>query len=162
MSNIITILCKGIITGILSGYLLMYGLRPAIPYPEFILEPIEHKWLFIILFIINYYMFLWDTTVAILMLLSIIALIFDMLVFTGNGFQKINTVIKKYDINFFNIEPSYISNDKDKDENDDKNNTNSYINEKNYYTTIIDELKNIKNTQENITFNPGDPSPFIL
>lgn len=162
MSNIITILCKGIITGILSGYLLMYGLRPAIPYPEFILEPIEHKWLFIILFIINYYMFLWDTTVAILMLLSIIALIFDMLVFTGNGFQKINTVIKKYDINFFNTEPSYISDNKDIDGDDDKKNINSSINEKNYYTTIIDELKDIKNIQENITFNPGDPSPFIL
>ena len=57
MLNIIKNLFKGIITGILSGYLLMYGLRPSVAYPDFILEPLEHNWLFIILFIINYYLF---------------------------------------------------------------------------------------------------------
>ena len=45
------ILFKYIIIGILSAYLLIYGLRPSIPYPETILEFYENFWFLIIIFI---------------------------------------------------------------------------------------------------------------
>ena len=51
---------KGVIAGILAGYLIIYGLRPAVPYPEIILEIFDNKWMFLILVILNYYAFIWD------------------------------------------------------------------------------------------------------
>jgi len=81
---------KGLITGILVGYLIIYGLRPSIPYPEYILNFFENKWIFLILVIIIYYTFLWDYTIAILLLLSTIALIFDYVVFTSRNPLFIN------------------------------------------------------------------------
>lgn len=89
----IEIILKGIITGILTAYLLVYGLRPSVPYPDIILEPFENNWIFIILFIINYYLFLWDLKIGLLMLLSIFALLFDLYVFTLNGIEKKYTVV---------------------------------------------------------------------
>ena len=77
----IQLFLKYLIMGILSGYLLVYGLRPSVPYPEFILEPFEHNWLFIIVLILNYYVFLWDTKIGYLVLLSVIALICDYILF---------------------------------------------------------------------------------
>lgn len=79
---------KGIISGILSAYLVLYGLRPATPYPEYILETFENIWLFSLLFLIDYYLFLWDSTIAALFLLCIIGLLFDFIVFTSKGMKK--------------------------------------------------------------------------
>jgi hypothetical protein len=79
----IELFIRYIIIGILSAYLLIYGLRPSIPYPEYILELAEHYWIIIILIIINYYLALWDLKIALLVTLSIIALIFDLYTF-GN------------------------------------------------------------------------------
>jgi len=74
---------KYIIIGILSAYLLIYGLRPAVPYPEYILEFYENFWLLLILVIFNFYVYLWDRTIGLLLCLSIVALIFDMIQFTN-------------------------------------------------------------------------------
>jgi hypothetical protein len=82
MINYIDIFIRYIIIGILSAYLLIYGLRPAAPYPEQLLELYEHYWILIIIIIINYYVVLWDLKIGVLMILSIIALIFDMIIFT--------------------------------------------------------------------------------
>ena len=71
-----------IIIGVLSAYLLIYGLRPVIPYPENILELYENIWLLLIIVIINIYVYIWDKVLGVLMCLSIIALIFDMIQFT--------------------------------------------------------------------------------
>jgi hypothetical protein len=71
-----------IIIGIVSAYLLIYGLRPSVPYPEQILELCEHYWILLIIIIINYYLLLWDLRVAVLTALGVIALIFDMIIFT--------------------------------------------------------------------------------
>ena len=79
---------KGTITGVLCAYLMLFGLRPAVPYPEFILELFENLWMFIILLIINYYVFIWDYNIGAILLLCILALIFDFVVFTNKGFQK--------------------------------------------------------------------------
>ena len=86
----INLFVKYLVIGLLTGYLLIYGLRPSHPYPEFILEPFEHNWMFLIILIINYYAFIWDFKVGYLMLLAIIALIFDYLIFTQKYKNKLN------------------------------------------------------------------------
>ena len=80
---------KYLLIGILSGYLLIYGLRPSIPYPEYVLELFEHKWMFVIILAINYYIFIWDLRAGFLMLLSVIALIFDIILFTKGHAEDI-------------------------------------------------------------------------
>lgn len=79
----INLFIKYIIIGILSAYLLIYGLRPAVPYPEYILEFYENFWLLLILVIFNFYVYLWDRTIGLLLCLSIVALIFDMIQFAN-------------------------------------------------------------------------------
>lgn len=82
------LILKGAITGVLCAYLVLFGLRPAVPYPEFILELFENLWMFIILLIANYYILIWDYTIGAILLLCILALIFDFVVFTNKGFEK--------------------------------------------------------------------------
>ena len=82
MINYIDIFSRYLIIGIISAYLLVYGLRPSVPYPEQILELCEHYWILIIIIIINYYLLLWDLRIAVLTALGVIALIFDMIIFT--------------------------------------------------------------------------------
>lgn len=77
------IFIRYLLIGILSAYLLMYGLRPSVPYPESILEFYENFWLLLILVIVNFYIYLWDRTIGLLLCLSIIALIFDMIQFAN-------------------------------------------------------------------------------
>jgi hypothetical protein len=82
MINYIDIFIRYSIIGIISAYLLIYGLRPSVPYPEELLELYEHYWLLLIVMIINIYVLLWDLKIGVLMALSLIALIFDMIIFT--------------------------------------------------------------------------------
>jgi len=81
MIRYIDIFARYIIIGILSAYLLIYGLRPVVPYPEYILEIGEHYWMLLILMIINYYLALWDLKIGLLFTLSLIALVFDLFIF---------------------------------------------------------------------------------
>jgi ABC-type multidrug transport system fused ATPase/permease subunit len=81
---------KGLITGFLIAYLVILGLRPAALYPDNMLDIIDNPWIFIILFIINFYVIQWDLTIGLLLFLSIIALILDILIFTeGKIFYSI-------------------------------------------------------------------------
>jgi hypothetical protein len=82
MINYIDIFIRYFIIGILSAYLLIYGLRPSVPYPEELLELYEHYWILLIIIFINIYVLMWDLRIGVLMALSIIALIFDMIIFT--------------------------------------------------------------------------------
>jgi hypothetical protein len=79
---IIDIFFRYLIIGIISAYLLIYGLRPSIPYPETLIEIYEHYWILLILIIINIYLFYWDLRIGVMMLLAIIAIVFDMATFT--------------------------------------------------------------------------------
>jgi len=83
MIDNIEVFIRYIIIGIISAYLLIYGLRPAVPYPEYILELAEHYWIIIILVIVTYYISLWDFKIALLLVLAIIALIFDLYTFAN-------------------------------------------------------------------------------
>ena len=82
MINYIDIFIRYLIIGIISAYLLIYGLRPAVPYPEELLELYEHYWILLIIMILNIYILMWDLRIGVLMALSLIALIFDMIIFT--------------------------------------------------------------------------------
>ena len=93
---------KYFIIGIFSAYLILYGLRPSVPYPEYILLPFEHKWIFLVILLINYYLFMVDIKIGYLMLLSILALLLDFLVFTNKGHKKV--IIKKKDIDMNKIQ----------------------------------------------------------
>jgi len=77
------LLIRYILIGIFSAYLLIYGLRPAVPYPTSILEFYENTWLLLLLIILNFYIYLWDKKLGVLLCLGIIALIFDMIQFTN-------------------------------------------------------------------------------
>lgn len=97
----IQLMLKGLISGILAAYLIIYGLRPAVPYPELILEVFENPWMFLMLLIINYYVFLWDMHAGAMLLLCIIALVLDYILFTVKGYKKsmvLNENYKNYDI----------------------------------------------------------------
>tara|TARA_B000000477_G_scaffold325_1_gene327 strand:- start:42758 stop:43126 length:369 start_codon:yes stop_codon:yes gene_type:complete len=93
-------LLKGIIIGIFSIYIIIYSLRPSKLNPEFILQIIENKIIFIPLLIINYYLFAWDKTIGVLFLIFIISLIFDYLIFIDNNSKK--TIKKNIMINLNN------------------------------------------------------------
>lgn len=92
---------RGMVAGIFTGYLLIYGLRPSIPYPDVILDFFENKWVILILLVINYYVFQWDYRNGALFLLCIIALIFDYIVFTEKGIKKV-IVTESHSENRFN------------------------------------------------------------
>lgn len=72
---------KYFISGILATYLLIFGLRPSVMNPDVIVDIFEHKWVLLLLLMINYYIALWDYRNGILFLLIIIAIIFDYIVF---------------------------------------------------------------------------------
>jgi hypothetical protein len=91
---------KGILTGILASYLIILGLRPAAIYPDDILDIIDNPWIFLILFIINYYILFWDFAIGLLLFLTLIALILDIIIFTNGDFIKDNMNI--INTNFFN------------------------------------------------------------
>jgi hypothetical protein len=148
MESLETIL-KGLLAGFLSAYLILFGLRPAVAYPEIILELFENLWIFIILLIINYYVFIWDYTIGAILLLCIIALIFDYVVFTNKGFQKkISSHIQHYEDFFVQSEPQFtpitkeVSADKKKEETS-------------FYNVIINDIQHI-----NDTMYPGSPYPI--
>lgn len=83
---------KGFVSAVLIAFLLLYGLRPAVMYPDSILEIVDNPWIVIIILIINYYFLLWDKTIGLLMLLTIIALLLDLLLFT-EGWLKLDDSI---------------------------------------------------------------------
>lgn len=101
------IIVKNFTAGVLSAYLLIYGLRPSVMYPDIILELFENKWLFLILLVINYYLFMWDKLSGALLLLCIIALIFDYAVFTDRIQNTPQIVANTKNELFSKIEPTF-------------------------------------------------------
>lgn len=141
---------KGFVAGILSGYLLIYGMRPAVPYPEIILEVFEHKWLFIIMFIINYYVFVWDYNCGALMLLCILALIFDYIVFTDKGLKKVKSVVSTSDGKQIEDEPVFVK----------KLPSVPDTTQTTFEDTIIKDMTGIQGILEK-EYIPGQPAPFL-
>tara|TARA_Y100000389_G_scaffold80647_1_gene77285 strand:- start:4044 stop:4442 length:399 start_codon:yes stop_codon:yes gene_type:complete len=98
-NNIISKVLKGLITGILCAYIILFALRPSVPNPDYILEIIENKYVIIPLLIINYYLFEWDQLIGIIFLICIISLIFDYFIFINKGLKKIRNKQGNYENN---------------------------------------------------------------
>ena len=135
---------KGILTGFFASYLIILGMRPAAIYPDNILDIIDNPWIFLILFIINYYILYWDFTIGLLLFLTLIALILDIIIFTHGDFIK--DILDIVDTNLFSI------NKQIEDNKNIKNNTqetykdiNDIILEKLiHYNKLYDNSDNIK------------------
>lgn len=142
-----SIIVKKFTAGVLSAYLLIYGLRPSVMYPDIILEFFENKWLFLILLLINYYIFIWDNLCGALLLLCIIALIFDYAVFTDINQNTLQIVANTKKESYSKIEPTFEPVVKSVD-----------LVTGTFQENMINQLK--QNAQKSI--NPyGAPSPFI-
>ena len=117
--DVLNTVLKGIISGFLIAYLIMLGLRPSAEYPDNILEIIDNPWIFIVLILINFYVIQWDMTIGLLLLLSIIALLLDIIIFTeGEVFNN--------DINVENFkeEKNIEDSSDDSDSSDDEEDSN--------------------------------------
>ena len=94
--NLFESIIKYIFVGLLSGYILVFALRPSIPNPDIILDILENKFIFIILFIINYYLYLYDYLIATLFSICIFSLIFDYLIFIDINKNIETTIHEKF------------------------------------------------------------------
>jgi hypothetical protein len=113
-NDVLNTFFKGIISGFFIAYLIMLGLRPSAEYPDNILEIIDNPWVFIVLILLNFYAIQWDITIGLLLLLSIIALLLDVIIFTeGEVFN-----------NNINIE-NFKEEKKDKDSSDESDESDS-------------------------------------
>lgn len=113
-NNLFNNVLKGIITGVLTAYVIIYALRPSVPYPDFIIEIFENYFMFIILLLVNFYLFLWDKLIGTLFFICIISLVFDYFIFIKKDLVKIKNfnneiIIENFDslekknyINMFN------------------------------------------------------------
>jgi hypothetical protein len=72
-------LLKGVVIGILSAFVVIYSLRPYVKNPEWCLYIHENPWLIVVLAIMAYYLFLWDSRIGILLVLIIIGLYMDII-----------------------------------------------------------------------------------
>jgi hypothetical protein len=141
---------KGILTGFFASYLIILGMRPAAIYPDNILDIIDNPWIFLILFIVNYYILIWDFTIGLLLFLTLIALILDIIIFTHGDFLK--DIINIVNTDF------YSASRQNEDQKDIKNNTvetykdiNDIILEKLiHYNKLYENIDNIKPYNSNL------------
>jgi len=116
IDDFLNIVLKGIISGFLIAYLIILGLRPSAEYPDNILEIIDNPWIFIVLILVNFYAIQWDMTIGLLLLLSIIALLLDVIIFTEGEVFNNDINIE----NFKNDSESDSDSDSDSDSSDDE------------------------------------------
>ena len=139
---------KGVISGFLIAYLLIFGLIPSSKYPDNILDVMDNPWIFVIILIINFYILYWDLTIGLLLFVSLIALMLDIIIFTeGELFKE--------DTNNDNDEIGNKTNDDKKiEENNDKvdDKKEVYLYNKSYKDindVVIDRLKEYKELSDN-------------
>jgi hypothetical protein len=135
---------KGILTGFFASYLIILGMRPAAIYPDNILDIIDNPWIFLILFIINYYILYWDFTIGLLLFLTLIALILDIIIFTNGDFIK--DILDILDLNIFRINKHVEDNKNIKENTHDtyKDINDIILKQLIYYNKLHDSSDNIK------------------
>ena len=149
--DVLNIVLKGIISGFLIAYLILFGLRPSAEYPDNILEIIDNPWIFIILILLNIYIIQWDLTIGLLLLLSIISLILDIIIFTDGEIFNNSIYIDTLE-NFKDQEKEKDTKDdvkangeKEKETNETKEGyKNMKNNEKEYKNKIAKIIDNLK------------------
>lgn len=70
-------IAKGIVAGLLVGFLVIYSLRPQMPYPEWVLQTYEHPWIFVLLVSATLVLACWDAKVGALLALVVATLFVD-------------------------------------------------------------------------------------
>jgi hypothetical protein len=135
---------KGILTGFFASYLIILGMRPAAIYPDNILDIIDNPWIFLILFIINYYILYWDFTIGLLLFLTLIALILDIIIFTNGDFIK--DILNILDLNIFRINKHVEDNKNTKENTHDtyKDINDIILKQLIHYNKLHDSSDNIK------------------
>lgn len=68
---------KGLLTGFLVAIILLYSFRPKVPYPKWMILTYEHPWLFVILGILDAYLFVWDRVIGVLLFIVLACLFID-------------------------------------------------------------------------------------
>ncbi len=151
---------RGIVSGFLIAYLIIVGLRPAAMYPDNILDIMDNPWVFLVLFILNYYVFLWDDTVGILMFLTLIALLFDIILFTEGGFFNDNIEVFSNSMNNFEDinKVSFVSSEPDKNAEPKKNN---YKDINDMILKKLNDIKLLQRQQLNQELSSSNPPPFV-
>jgi len=84
MPGVLHDLIAGVLAGLLSVFLIIYGFQPNRPYPSWILEPAEQPWIFILILVSIVYIIQWDYTIGLMALLCVIAIVFDLIIFTNS------------------------------------------------------------------------------
>ena len=107
-NSLFNYILKGGITGILVAYVIIYALRPSVPYPDFIIEIFENYFMFIILLLINFYLFLWDKLIGTLFFVCIISLVFDYFIFIKKDLVKIKNFDNQVVIENFKDKINYM------------------------------------------------------
>ena len=140
--DILYTILKGIISGFLIAYLIILGLRPSAEYPDNIIEVIDNPWIFVVLILINFYAMQWDLTIGLLLLLSIIALLLDVIIFTEGA-------VFNSDINIEQFKEKEDLKDDD-DEEDDDEDDDKKEDKKEVKNNVKNKVKNnVKNNVKN-------------
>ena len=137
---------KGVLTGVFATYLIILGMRPAAIYPDNILDIIDNPWIFLILFILNYYILFWDFTIGLLFFLTLIALILDIIIFTDGDFIKDNMDI--VNTNLFNTAAINDALRDAKDTRDTKDTRDDSKSYKDVNDIILEQLKHYNKLNE--------------
>jgi len=152
--DVLNIVLKGIISGFLIAYLILFGLRPSAEYPDNILEIIDNPWIFIVLVLVNFYVIQWDMTIGLLLLLSIIALLLDVIIFTEGEVFNNDINIENFKEDDEKSETSDDDEDNDDDDDDDDDSKDSKDSkDKSKKTTNKKQEKSIRNEDKNIEKN---------
>lgn len=81
-------LIAGFIAGFISVFLVIYAFQPNRPYPSWMLEPVDQPWIFILILLVIIFIFRWDYLIGILLILFVLAIIFDIVVLTKSEIDE--------------------------------------------------------------------------
>lgn len=73
----------GTLIGAAAGLLWLYGLRPNIPYPWWMLQSFQHPWVFLVMLVVVLYVATWSPVLAVMLFLLVAALLMDMILYAS-------------------------------------------------------------------------------
>lgn len=68
---------RGVITGLLTAFVVIYSLRPKVPYPKWVLISYEHPWMFLVAIGVAAWAISWDRIIGSLLFIIVLTLILD-------------------------------------------------------------------------------------
>lgn len=86
----------GTLIGATAALLWLYGLRPDIPYPRWMLQSFHHPWIFLVMLILVMYVATFSPVLAVMLFLLVAALLMDMILYAtpvAPGYVRTQTVL---------------------------------------------------------------------